>query len=337
VTAVAQYQRLETTGLWRVGSAQRREVVVALGDASLTLRDPHSDMALAHWSLPALVRARGNDSADDGAVLFRPGPDSDEVLEISDPDMIAALDRVGRVVRAAAPRPGHLRRILTVSVVAAVAGAVAYLGPPVVVRQTAGAVPQTEREAIAQSVLTDLSTLTGAPCAAAAGSAALAGLGDRLLGQGHRIVILRAGLTAPLALPDGSVALPVAMLGHDSPHLLAGAALAARQQAAVDDPLIPVLSHAGVGATLRLMTSGRLPVGAIAGYGEVVLRQAQAAPDNLPLLAAMQAAGVSPAPYGWWRDPTGVSTLTLIEAARGTEAPLMSPADWQALRTICDG
>ena len=57
MTALKEYDRIEATGLWRANAdAQRREVIVSIGDATLTISD-HNDRALAHWSLPAIERA----------------------------------------------------------------------------------------------------------------------------------------------------------------------------------------------------------------------------------------------------------------------------------------
>lgn len=327
VTALSDYQRLEAIGLWRQGESRAREVVVALGEATLTLRDPASDMALAHWSLPAVVR-RGS--------AFAPGPDSDETLQIDDADMLAALDRVGRAVARVRPRPHRARRLVAgAAVLAALAGVVA-LAPGVIVSQTAGAVPAAERAAITRAVLADLAPLTGVPCTGPAGQTALAGLAGRLFGAGGPgILILRDGLAHPAALPDGTVLLPASLIRGPAPQALAGAALAAATSQG--DPLVPVLHHAGTWATLRLMIRGALPAASLAGYGEAFLRS-PAPPDDLPaLLAAMAAAGVAPAPYGWWRDPTGETALPLIEADRsaGRPPPVMSDGDWQAIRAIC--
>ena len=57
MTALDKYDRLEATGLWRATpDDQRREVVVSLGDASLTMSDLN-DCPLAHWSVAAIARA----------------------------------------------------------------------------------------------------------------------------------------------------------------------------------------------------------------------------------------------------------------------------------------
>ena len=60
MTALKEYQRLEASGLWRPEpDAQRRDVVVSLGDASLTMSE-FSGRPLAHWSLAAVRRANNS-------------------------------------------------------------------------------------------------------------------------------------------------------------------------------------------------------------------------------------------------------------------------------------
>ena len=58
------------------------------------------------------------------------------------------------------------------------------------------------------------------------------------------------------------------------------------------------------------------------------------------LLAAFEKAAVSSAPYAYALDATGESTLPLIEAdpyRGGSPRALLNAADWDSLRTICDG
>ena len=71
MTALSAYDRLEATGLWRASpDDQRREVVVSIGEATLTITDLN-DTALAHWSIPAVARAK----ADNSRVLKEPSND----------------------------------------------------------------------------------------------------------------------------------------------------------------------------------------------------------------------------------------------------------------------
>lgn len=97
MTALTQYQRLEATGLWRESDeAQRREVVVSMGEASVTISD-FTERALAHWSLAAIERAtpRGEIPA-----IYHPDGDPRETLELGEDarDMAEAIDRVLRAI-----------------------------------------------------------------------------------------------------------------------------------------------------------------------------------------------------------------------------------------------
>ena len=78
-TALAQYQRLESTGLWReTPEAQRRELIVRMGEATLILSDPRSGAVVTHWSLPAVERLNPGVTP----ALFSPGEDAAETIEI---------------------------------------------------------------------------------------------------------------------------------------------------------------------------------------------------------------------------------------------------------------
>jgi hypothetical protein len=57
MTALKEFQRLEAEGVWRATPTdQRKDVIVSLGDASLTILDLRENV-LAHWSVAAVARA----------------------------------------------------------------------------------------------------------------------------------------------------------------------------------------------------------------------------------------------------------------------------------------
>lgn len=337
MTAVTKYRKLEARGLWReLPEGQRREVVVNLGDQTLILTDPRSDTALSHWSLPAITRANPGEMP----ALYLPGEDATETLEIDDTDMIAALETVHAAILRAQPRPGRLRGVMMGAALAAIAAVFLFWLPDALVRHTASVLPPATRDEIGRLELADLTRIAGAPCAAAPGLAALDRLALRLFGPTGtpRLVVLREGVTGAVALPGKRIVLPEALLVvHDGPEVAAGHALAARLRAEMGDPVLDLLRHAGPVATLRLLTTGALPQGALSGYAETLL---QAPPTALPdeaLLAAFAAARVPSTPYAYALDQTGETTLGLIEAdpmAGGAE-PLMPDADWIRLQDIC--
>jgi hypothetical protein len=302
LTALKQYQRLECSGLWQdQPGAQRRDVVVSFGSASLVLKDPRSEDALSHWSLPAIIR----DNPGHMPALYRPGPDSTEGLELSDTDMVTALDTVRRAIEAARPRPGRLRGAIYLLAGIGLGGAAIGWLPDAVRTHTASMVPASARAEIGLMAFDDITRLTGAPCTEPAAQAALAGLSTRLFGATNPpiLLVMREGLRDARPLPGDIILLPQALVRDQiGPQPLAMAVQAAAERAVREDPLLPILAHGGFRATFTLLTTGALPATAITGYGEVYLGHGtQTATSNSPL-----------------------------------PDPLMPDADWIALQGVCD-
>jgi hypothetical protein len=301
LTAVKQYQRLECAGLWQdTADAQRRDVTVSIGEASLVMRDPRNEQVLAHWSLPAVTRHGGGVPA-----LYQPGADTGETLELSDPDMIAALETVQKAIVAARPQPGRLRGAILLFCGILVGGGLVGWLPDALRNHTASVVPPSVRAEIGQMAYDDIVRLTGAPCTEPQAQAALAGLSGRLAGGAAApiLLVLRQGLVAPGQLPGDIILLPPEYITQqDGPQALAGAVAAEIAQAKTADPLLPILQHAGLRATFSLLTTGELSAKAMHGYGEAFL----------------------------------ASRSALAPAAEGLPEPLMPDADWVALQGICD-
>jgi hypothetical protein len=338
MTALKKYQKLECTGLWRESAqGQRREVIVELGETSLILSDPKREIALSHWSLPAVKRL------NPGALpaLFAPDLADGETLEIEDTYMIAALETVNAAIRAARPHSGRLRNSLLGAVAVGILAVGVFWLPDALVQHTASFVPSPTRADIGRQALADLTRLTGQPCRARAGVAALSKLSARLFGEdsGVGMVVVRTALPQPRSLPGRIVVLPEAMIAEqDGVEAAAGFALAARLSSELNDPMIPLLHHAGIPATFRLLTSGALAEGAVAGYGETLIATPPAPPPDDLLLTRFEAAGLATTPYATLRDPSGTTTQTLIEADPFTNvAPLalLPDGDWVSLQDIC--
>ncbi|EEW24510.1 hypothetical protein [Rhodobacter ferrooxidans] len=336
MTALKKYQKLESPGLWRdTPEAQRREVVVNFGEASLVLTDPRTEAALTHWSLPAVERLNPGTLP----AVYSPGADATETLEIDDPEMMAALETVRGVLAQTRPRPGRLRGSILLGSVALVVALGVFWLPGALERHTASVLPPSTRAEIGTMALADLARLTGRPCTDAAGQEALDLLGQRLFGAAApRLVILRDGGAQALALPGPILALNAKLVETaDGPEVAAGFALAETARAAALDPMIALLHHAGLGATFRLLTTGVLPQTALRGYGEVLLRQTPVAVDDATLLASFASAQVSSTAYAYALDASGESVLGLIEAdpSRNRARPLLADGDWISLQAIC--
>ncbi len=338
MTALTKYTRLESSGLWRDDPLdQRREVLVHLGEATLILSDPRTDVALSHWSLPAVARV----SPGTSPAIYTPGPDSRETLELADPDMIAALEKVRAALAAAVPRPGRLRGALVAGVTAALVGLGIFWVPQALVAHTASVLPPAKQAEIGQVALDDVIRLTGAPCAEKPGLVALAALSERLFGPKDTpiVYVLRDGVSTGSHLPGQLILASNALLTDaKGPEAFAGAVLAEAERAAQSDPMIEILDQSGLVSTFRLLTSGDLPEGSLAGYGEVLLARAPVALTADRLLARLAAAGVPVGPYASAVLPEGTAREGLIAAdplAGTLPAPLMSDGDWLSLQAIC--
>jgi hypothetical protein len=271
--------------------------------------------------------------------LYGPDAGSGETLEIDDLTMIGALETVRGAIASARPRPGRLRAGIVGGIVLALAALAVFWLPRALVDRTAGMVPPAKRAEIGRMALDDLTRLTGVPCAQPLGLRAAARLSERIFGGAAQILILPDGLSPALHLPGGLVLLSRQLVeAHDGPEVAAGMALAEKARADAADPMVPLLRHAGLLATLRLLTTGTLPEGAVTGYAETLLRQPA---DPLPepaLLAAFERAGIPSSPYAFALDATGETVLGLIEAdpfRAGAPAPILPDDEWVSLQGIC--
>ena len=338
MTALRKYQRLECGGLWReTPQDQRREVLVRFGDATLVLSDPKSGTAISHWSLPAIERLNKGEEPP----IFAPGPDAAESLELTDPDMIAALGAVRHAVQAATAKPGRLRGVLLAGTAAAVVLVAVFWLPGALVRHTASVVPLAQRADIGQRALDDLTRVTGAACKGQLGLQALAALSERVFGPVDTpiLYVLPEGVEQPLHLPGDVIVIPRRLIEQaNGPEAAAGAALVERLRSRLQDPMVPLLDHAGLRATVQLLTTAELPDTALSGYGEVLLRTAPAALPEASVLAAFEAAQVPATPYALAVLPEANAGLATNDPYKGlAPSPLIPDESWIALQGICSG
>ena len=337
MTALERYARLESGGIWRPDAAsQRRDVVVSFGDATLVLSDG-AGRPLTHWSLPAITRLNPGERP----ALFSPDPAQVETLEIAEDEMIDALEKVRKTVERRRGRPGRLRAYSGLAIVGAIAAMGLFWLPNALTRQTLDAVRESKRTEIGATILGHVQRLTGPSCRSPAGSSALSRLTERTLGAGTgaQVVVLPVNHVSPRLLPGGLIVLNRTVVeDHEDPAVAAGHILAAATQVQTTDPLEPVLRRAGPFETFRLFTTGSLSDEVLATYAkEVVADRPAPLPDDL-LLGVFQTANLPSTPFAYALDPTGETTLRLIEAdpLAGRPAPqLMPDADWVRLQNIC--
>lgn len=338
MTALRKYLRLESPGLWReTPSAQLREVVVGLREATLVLSDPKTEMALAQWSLPALTRLNPGKLP----ALYSPGEDDPETLEVDDRDMMAALDTVRTALERRRPKPGRLRGVLLGGFGAVIGSLAVFWLPGKLIDYTAAMLPPATRSELGKLALQDLTRVTGSPCTGKDGTAASVALGLRI-NPTHppHVLVVRDALQAPLVLPGDLLILPEKLVQASTPDVIAGYIITATGQAAVADPMQPLLEKAGLVATVRLLASGEIAADALDGYGQTLLTPRAITLSDEAKLAAFTAAKITSQPYAYALDKTGETTLSLIEAdpfPAGSQPEVLSEPHWQALQNICQG
>ncbi|MEX0319396.1 MAG: hypothetical protein AB3N21_15660 [Ruegeria sp.] len=337
MTALKEYERIEATGLWRASPEdQRREVVISIGEATLTISD-FNDRALTHWSLAALERQNPGETP----AIYSPDGDPGETLELADTEqtMIEAIDRLQRAIERARPHPGRLRWLSVAGVLAVVIAALVFWLPGALQRHTVSVVPAIKRQDIGRMVLHRIERVAGRACSTDEAQAVLGRLAQRT--GVRRLVVLPASVADSLILPGGIVLLNRALIeDHEDPAVAAGYVLAERTRAAAVDPLADLLGRAGPQASFRLLTTGELTPDILDLYTEQVLTEPRPQVSDEVLLGLFGQAAIPSTPYAYARDITGETVLGLIEAdpmAGRTLEPVLPDRDWVRLQNICGG
>lgn len=337
MTALKQYERLEAAALWRAGpEAQRRDVIVSLGEATLTITDMN-DRPLGHWSLAALERANPGQYP----AVFHPAGDNAETLEIDGGEtaMLEAIRKLRSALERGRPRPGRLRAASVLGSLALIAGVLGLWLPGALQRHTVKVVPEIQRKAIGQALLGRIERVAGQACNSAGAAPVLDSLARRT--DAGKIVILPAGVGTSLSLPGSIVLLNRSLIeDHEDPAVAAGAVFAEQVRSRSQDPLAELLSHGGMLASFRLLTTGNLNRATLDRYAEAALSLPRPGVADEELLQRFGAAAVSSAPYAYALDVTGETVLGLIEAdpmsGRAVD-PVLADRDWVRLQAICGG
>ena len=261
--------RLETFGIWHASPKdQRRDVIVSLGEATLTISDGKMS-ALSHWSLPAILRLNPGETP----ACFGPGPDMPEVLELDDAMMVAAIEKVRTAIDRRRQKPARLRHLVRGAVVLALVGATCLWLPGALIRQAVAVVPDAKRIEIGAALLDDIRRVAGSPCETKLGRRALDRLRARLLPDSTgRIVVLSGGVRLSEHLPGRLILLNRALVeDYEDPAVAAGHMLAEDQAASETDPLKRLLDDAGVFASIRLLATGKLSSATLDAHAETLL------------------------------------------------------------------
>lgn len=337
MTALREYQRLEASGLWRpTPDDQRREVIVSIGEATLTISDMN-DRALTHWSLAAVVRK------NPGAMpaIYHPDGAPGETLELEEGEaaMIGAIEKVRSAIARARPRPGRLRMASIATSVGVVLILLVFWLPGAMLRHTVQVVPAIKRQEIGTALLQRIERVTGQACQTSDSGPVLRRLAKRT-GAG-RLVVLRSGVTQTLHLPGDIIVLNRTLIeDYEDSAIAAGFILAELARAGQVDPLAELLSYGGPVATFRLLTTGEVTQSTLDSYAESVLTTPRPELADADLLAEFTRAGIPSTPYAYALDITGETVLGLVEAdpmAGKAATPVLADRDWVLLQSVCGG
>jgi len=337
MTALTKYARLEATALWRATpEAQRQEVIVSVGDATLMISNLN-DRPLTHWSLAAVERANPNETP----AIYHPDGDPGETVEIAEneTEMIEAIETLRRAITRARPKPGRLRLVGMVVSFVVVAALVLFWLPGAMQDHTLRVVPGVKRTQIGLALLSRIERVSGPACAETAGRAALSLLANRL--SAGKLAVLPDMTRESLHLPGGLILLDRSVIeDFEEPDVAAGFVITEMARRADSDPLRDLLRAVGLRENFRLLTTGDVAPQALDRYAEQLLATPPAAVDLTAQLDLFAKAKVRSTPYAYARDISGETTLPLIEGdpmAGKLTAPLMSDANWLRLQSICGG
>jgi len=338
MTALKEFERLESTGIWYASpDAQRRDVIVSVGDATLTISDGN-ETAITHWSLPAIQRVNPGKRP----ALFRPSEDAAETLELNDDTLVQAMAQVHSAIEKRRPHHGRLRFIIVGGLsLILLLFALIWL-PGAMITYTASVVPETKRVAIGENLLTRIQRVSGRPCNDPLGRTALNMLHARLTTDARgKIVVLSGGVPTAAHLPGGIILLNRALVeDFEDPEVPAGFVLAEQLHATMEDPLLGLLRSVGLTSSFRLLTTGNLREATLDSYAENLLISHTTELPDAAILARFAEAGVRSSPYAYAIDISGETTIGLIEADPVTPEiarQVLNDSSWVSLQAICGG
>lgn len=333
-TALSQYQRLESLGLWKESeTAQRREVIVSFGASSLVLSDTNGK-PLTHWSLAAV---RSLNSGELPA-CYAPDRASGELLEIDDEAMVDAIARVRAAIRRSGPHPGRLRWIIAGGLTLLFTALVVFWLPGVSADYAARVLPAATAEEIGDDILDEAARLTGAPCAAPSATDAQHRFERWLLPEGYRVHVVDLGARYSTHLPNGQVLINRALVEEFAgPEVAAGFVLLELAKMQEEDPMRSLFRSVGTRGTLSFLANGQLPRNALAAFARKRMTADMDLPADAVLAAEFERVRLTTSPFAHVLDPSGTTTAGLIalDPVPSGYLPGIDDSDWIVLQSIC--
>ncbi len=285
-TALHGYDRLEAPGLWRPGwQEQRRDVVVSLGEATITLTD-RADRPLSHWSLPALRRIAAAPPLYALAGAEGAGDPDGETLEIEDPQMNAALDAILASL-AVDPRGGRLRAAIVALGLVCLVAAIVLGGPGLLRSQALAGLTFDQREELGERVVAAMAPEAGTPCTDPFGAAALRALAIEALGDDPpRLWVLPDGPAGGGAPVPGGIVLAAATIAN-APNAAAVGARMADEAARGAQAEAALIADAELGELGRMLVAPEVPAALLRRHAQRLAALPPAPPSDAPAVVAL--------------------------------------------------
>ena len=334
MTALDQFDRLESLGQWRKGhDNDAREVVVKFGKSTLVI-EAEPDVPLAHWSLAALQKVEETPDY----VSFRVDRDSDEYLTIDDPIMREAIDIVmANHLATGTPVPRRRSFVWAGWTLLLLGGltALVFFGLNQVVYTL---ISPEQADRIAVEMVPRIEERTGPACRNEPGQRALNVIAARLsVDRPVNIRVIDLGDRHVLDLPGGTVILNRATVeaARSEAELAGWAALGLSEP----NPEIALQGLFDEGVSLDALTF--LANGTVSGtaYERAVNRLlingssiGMPSPDRLSSLLEKAEIPASPLSAALRRE----NLVLQITGSQGPEKPVLTDDQWVALQQICD-
>tara|TARA_B110000259_G_scaffold52954_1_gene62334 strand:- start:918 stop:1931 length:1014 start_codon:yes stop_codon:yes gene_type:complete len=334
MTALKKYQRLECIGLWRSDlSAQRREVILSFGKATLVLTDSQNRV-LSHWSLAAVEVQKGKM----GEATLRPGAEAEETIEIKDKIMLEALLKVRKEINQTGAHPGKLRLIIAIVTLIAISSVTIFLGPPALVSYASKVLPTAKRLQLGQAIRQHIGQLAGPYCENPEGTIAVQKLAKRLNSKNlKQILVLPGYREKAIVIPGGIVILFKNMIKTTSnPEVTAGYILSALADYENEEPIQLHLSKVGFPISLSLIISNELSETQIDKLAKNALALSPHPASNSSILNKFRTTQVSSTPFARILSNKNSEYLINNDPYPENSPNLVLPdGAWLGLQAIC--
>jgi len=332
MTAIKEFERLESLGLWRdLKDSQRREVAVSFGESTLVLSDINN-RPITHWSLAAIEDA-GN---SENGIIFTVDDLGEETLEIDDQIMISAIYKIKASIEARRPHPGRLRLFLGASILISFLGVSIFWLPNALTQYASNIVPDSKAVEIGEVILKSIQKTTGSTCSTPLGERALRRLENRVIGSpSNRIQIIEMGNRPSLHLPGGNILLNYRLtLNEPNANLIAGYAILERAIEDEKSPLFDLFKSMGLKKTLKFLGTGDIDNSDLEYFANNQLFGSLSAPKADTISELFNVAEI---PRTRFANHANRSDLLIANDLMAEEyLPILDEVDWLNLQEICE-